>query len=188
MLARTVTGWEIDARYIVVACGYESRKYLPKQVEVGDMNASYAIVSMPYEKLDFWEDNALIWETKMPYIYMRTTRDNRILVGGWDEPFHDPERRDELIEEKQFRLEQDFKRLFPEVPFTTDFAWAGTFGETEDGLPFIGQYDNDRVQFALGYGGNGITFSLIAADIICEAVQGRKHPDAKIFSFDRLEN
>lgn len=188
MLARTTEGWEIDAKYIVVACGYESSNYLPKDVQVVDLNSSYALISLPYEKMPFWEKNALIWETKMPYLYMRTSADNRIILGGRDEPFHDAERRDASIGEKQFRLEQDFKMLYPDIPFTTDFAWAGTFGETEDGLPFIGPYDNDRVHFALGYGGNGITFSLIAADIICEAVQGKKHADAGLFSFDRLKD
>ena len=39
--------------------------------------------------------------------------------------------------------------------------------------------------FALGYGGNGITFSVIAAKIITDLYLGRPNPDADIFRFDR---
>ena len=39
--------------------------------------------------------------------------------------------------------------------------------------------------FALGYGGNGITFSLIAAEIIRDNFLGKKNRDAHIFRFGR---
>jgi len=39
--------------------------------------------------------------------------------------------------------------------------------------------------FALGYGGNAITFSLIAAEIIRGCLVNRPNPDLPIFSFDR---
>lgn len=42
-----------------------------------------------------------------------------------------------------------------------------TFGEMPDSLPCIGaQADAPGALFALGYGGNGIVFSMIAADIL----------------------
>lgn len=44
--------------------------------------------------------NALIWETATPYIYLRTTSDNRILMGGKDIPFSNPVRRDNLLMRK----------------------------------------------------------------------------------------
>jgi glycine/D-amino acid oxidase-like deaminating enzyme len=39
--------------------------------------------------------------------------------------------------------------------------------------------------FALGFGGNGITFSMMAAGMIERAISGKKDPDAAIFSFSR---
>jgi glycine/D-amino acid oxidase-like deaminating enzyme len=39
--------------------------------------------------------------------------------------------------------------------------------------------------FALGYGGNGITYSILAAEIIRDAICGRPHPYADLFRFDR---
>ena len=67
-----------------------------------------------------------------------------------------------------------------------DFAWAGTFGETVDGLPYIGAHPEwPCCQFALGYGGNGITFSALAAGIVRDAILGRANPHADLFRFDR---
>ncbi len=184
MLLHTQEGFEIEAEHIVVACGYESQSYLDKKVT--DFNSSYAIVSKPFDAKEvFWKDNALIWETKTPYLYMRTTADNRILVGGRDEVFSNPEKRDALIPQKRLQLENDFKKLFPHIPFQTDFAWAGTFSETKDGLPYIGIFDEERVHYAMGYGGNGILFSVIAANIISNDILGKKNPNASIFSFQR---
>ena len=66
------------------------------------------------------------------------------------------------------------------VEHGTDFANAGT------GLPMIGPSpDNPRLWYSLGYGGNGITLSAIAARLLVDAYLERPSPDAGIFAFDR---
>jgi len=56
-------------------------------------------------------------------------------------------------------------------------------------LPYIGRIRNrPRTWFTLGYGGNGITFSMIAARLLVDALQDRPNPDAHLFSFDRAED
>ncbi len=70
--------------------------------------------------------------------------------------------------------------------FRPAYRWAGTFAQTQDGLPYIGEHPRwPGVWFALGYGGNGITFSVLAAKIITAAVSGTPHPAARLFRFDR---
>ena len=68
------------------------------------------------------------------------------------------------------------------------YAWAGSFAETRDGLPFIGRVPgmDPRLQFALCYGGNGITYSVHAGDIIRAGIEGRAHALDAIFGFGRL--
>ena len=83
-------------------------------------------------------------------------------------------------------LQKDFKKIFPSIPFKTEFSWAGTFGSTKDGLPYIGTYKKlPNSFFALGFGGNGITFSQVAGEIIASLITGKKNKDAGIFSFER---
>ena len=42
-----------------------------------------------------------------------------------------------------------------------------------------------RCYFALGFGGNGITYSMIATDIIRDAILKRPNANARLFRFDR---
>jgi glycine/D-amino acid oxidase-like deaminating enzyme len=144
------------------------------------------IASRPLPAGTPWKEDCLIWETARPYVYLRTTEDHRILIGGEDEPFADPARRDAKLPVKTRKLLRRFRALFPAIPFELDFAWTGTFGESPDGLPYIGaKSGSPRVLYALGYGGNGITFSQIAATLLSRICQGKIARDARIFRFDR---
>jgi glycine/D-amino acid oxidase-like deaminating enzyme len=182
---RTADGCVVRAGHIVFATGYESHTFL--RHTVARLISTYAVASEPLPAFDGWgEDQCLIWEHARPYLYLRTTLDGRVMVGGEDEDFRNPARRDRLIGRKAERLTERFRELFPDIPMEVEFAWAGTFGETDDGLAYIGQHEDwPSAYFALGYGGNGITFSLLAAEIIRDALLGRNNDDAELFRFDR---
>ena len=79
--------------------------------------------------------------------------------------------------------------MFPQLRLQPAFAWAGTFAETEDGLPFFGPHPQHgpRVHFAMAYGGNGITYAMIGATLLRALIERRKHPLAALFSFGRLD-
>lgn len=180
-----LTGCSLRASYAVVACGYEAERFLPQSV--CKLNSSFALVTEPVAAFPGWPERALIWETARPYLYLRTTSDNRVLVGGEDVPFKNPAHRDARLPQAARRLLEKGRRLFPRIQLDQAYAWAGTFGETDDGLAYIGAHPeaSSRLLFALGYGGNGITYSALAADILTAHVQGRRHRYADTFSFDR---
>ena len=116
----------------------------------------------------------------------RTTADNRVIVGGEDEDFRNPVRRDAALPKKTKRIVERFHDLFPDLDLRVAFSWAGTFGETDDGLAYIGQTPEwPHAYFALGYGGNGITYSALAAEIIRDKMLGKRNPYADLFRFDR---
>ena len=183
---KTEDKFTIKAKRIVYATGYESVKYVSKSIV--KLLSTFATVS---EHMDddsrVHKNDLMIWNTANPYLYMRTTHDGRILIGGRDENFYNPLKRDKMIKRKAVHLAEDFKTLFPAVDFKPEFSWAGTFGATKDGLPFIGNYKPIRNgYFALGFGGNGITFSQVAATIIADLIEGKNNSDARLFSFDRV--
>ena len=72
------------------------------------------------------------------------------------------------FEKKTEILEKKFHKLLPSVPFKTEMAWCGTFSTTKDWTSFYWNMARERniYFFDLGYGGNGITFSMIGAQII----------------------
>jgi glycine/D-amino acid oxidase-like deaminating enzyme len=177
-------GHVLRAKLAVFATGYEIVEMLGRRLV--NLNSSFALISEPLENFPGWWDRCLIWETARPYLYLRSTVDGRILVGGEDARYRNPVVRDAAIPKKAARLEKRFRSLFPDIPLDPAYAWAGTFGETDDGLPYIGtRPDWPGCFFALGFGGNGIVYSLIAAEILTEAMQGKTHPDADLFPFDR---
>jgi len=185
-ILHTENGHKVRCKYVIVAAGFESGQFLPK--EVMNLLSTYAIISQPVHAGGVWPHRSLIWNTDDPYLYMRTTKDNRMIVGGGDEDFEDPVRRDDLLRDKILFLERRFKRLYPDIDFKTEMAWCGTFSSTADGLPFIGPYTpNDQMLFALGYGGNGITFSMIAAQLLTNIISGKKDDRLDVYGFHRQE-
>ena len=131
-----------------------------------------------------WPEQCIIWEASDPYLYLRTTPDGRVICGGEDEEFSDEEKRDALLARKTKMLTRKLHHLFPKLDTTVEFAWTGTFGETATGLPTIGAVpDMPNCWVALGYGGNGITYARIAADVICGALTGRPDVDADLYDF-----
>jgi len=175
----------ITAKKLVYATGYEVVNFISKPIV--KLTSTYAIASEAFNSpIKLGKSDALIWNTAKPYLYLRPTNDNRIVVGGRDEEFFSHIKRDKLIPRKAKELQKDFKKIFPSVPFKIEFSWAGIFGSTKDGLPYIGAYKNlTNSFFALGFGGNGITFSQVAGEIIASLIRGKKNSDANIFSFER---
>lgn len=183
VIATAKNGRRIDARHLVFASGYEFPKGVPPRGHSIASTWAIATVSQP-ERL--WPGQCTIWEASDPYLYIRTTTDGRVICGGEDEEFSDASKRDELIPRKIQTLRKKLKRLLPKIVTRVDFAWAGSFGLTPTGLPTIGAVPRMPNCFvALGYGGNGITYSRIAAEVICGALTGRPDVDADLYGFPR---
>lgn len=179
--AVTKSGGTIKARMAIYASGYE----LPKVVRDKSLHiASTFVMATRPQKRRLWPGETLIWEASDPYLYLRTTPDGRIICGGEDEDFGDEERRNAMLVAKVSQLSAKLGRLFPGVDTTPDFAWSANFGASATGLPKIGRLPGHKhVYAALGYGGNGITYSRLAAELISTELSGKSDPDAGLFSF-----
>ncbi len=183
-LLTTTRGHRIRAQYLIHAGGYETTDLLPRGTVA--LHSTYALVSEAGTLDQPWLDSALIWETAHPYLYMRSAPEGRIILGGRDESFRSPPLRDALLRKKTAALVKEFEERCAPLKLVPEFAWCGTFGETKDALPIIDQVrDDPRSFFALGMGGNGITFSLIAAEVIRDRILGHVHPAADLFTLDR---
>ena len=181
--AVTKSGNRIKARAAVYASGYE----LPHAVRDKSLRiASTFVLATRPQKRKLWSDECMIWEASDPYLYLRTTPDGRIVCGGEDEDFADEKRRNALLDKKISRLRAKLRRLFPGVDTTPDFTWSANFGISATGLPKVGRLPgHPHVYAALGYGGNGITYSRLAAELLAAALCGKADMDADLFAFQR---
>jgi len=185
---RTSRGSVVRAGHVVIAAGYAGARWLDRRVSRN--HSSYAVITEPIEPEALGVlAHTMVWESARPYLYMRTTGDGRLLIGGEDDALDIPARRDARVGKRARTLIRKASELFPRLPLETAFAWAGTFAETDDGLPFFGPsaQHGPRVHFGMAYGGNGITYSMIGAGLIRALIERRTHPLAELFSFRRLD-
>ena len=181
----TEAGSTIACGRVVWAAGYEGVE--ETQRRVGQMKSTWIVTSEPLPAAALWREQLLLWESARPYLYARITDDGRAMVGGEDEPFATRHANDRVMEKKAARLVKRFAQLMPDrEPLQPSFRWGGTFSETKDGLPYIGSVpEHPNAWLAMGYGGNGITFSVIASHLITDAWLGRPNADMSLFSFSR---
>ncbi|MBB2150255.1 NAD(P)/FAD-dependent oxidoreductase [Pedobacter gandavensis] len=178
------SGIQITAGKVIYCTGYETQAMLPEKIV--SLKSTYAMVSEKDHTLSPELETTLFWNTDTPYLYMRTTTDGRLLVGGEDENFKNPGLRDALLGRKRAKLLKTLKQYLPDHQFIDDFCWCGTFGETKDGLPYIGAHPKfPNSYFVLGFGGNGITFSIAGMDIIPEMMRGTPGLLSHYFRFGR---
>ncbi len=184
IVATTEHGNTIKAKKIIYCNGFESTEIIKE--DFVKLLSTYASVS-ERDKNNYKNiEDVLLWNTADPYLYMRTTDDGRLLVGGEDEDFVNAEKRDSLLHQKSLKLEKAVAKYLNIKDYRTDFTWAGTFGETKDGLPYIGEHKKfPGAFFVLGFGGNGITFSVIGMKIISDLLKGKNNELAHWFRFGR---
>ena len=173
----------IRARHVVFATGYELPKGVPRKGH--SIATTWAIATRPQPRA-LWPGRGFIWEASDPYLYLRVGPAGRVICGGEDETFSDAETRDALTGSKIAAIEAKLAKLLPHVDARADYAWCGNFGGSTTGTPSIGPVPGMKHCYAvLGYGGNGITFSMMAAQILRAHICGDGDADADLFSFAR---
>ena len=75
-------GQTIACGKVVVATGYEVLPEIPQSRF--DLISTWAVATKPQQPKALWPRRCLVWEASDPYLYFRTTADNRIIVGGED--------------------------------------------------------------------------------------------------------
>ena len=124
---------------------------------------------------------ALFWDTREPYDYLRIDRHrdfDYVIYGGEDHKTG----QNKDTEKAYARLVERLKTIIPKARI--DHRWSGQVICTPDGFPYIGE--NAEHQFvATGYCGNGITFGTVAAMMARDWATARKNPWTDLFAVDR---
>jgi glycine/D-amino acid oxidase-like deaminating enzyme len=180
--AETQDGFSLRAKYVFFATGYEIPKHI--RTRKHRVHSTWAMATAPQKRL--WPEECMIWEASEPYLYIRTRPDGRVICGGEDEKHTSEDERNALLKQKTRVLERKLKTMFPHLDTKADYAWTGSFGSSTTGLPSIGSIPGmNRCMAVMAYGGNGIVFSRIAAEIIATQLRGGRDPDALLFAFQQ---
>lgn len=185
----TLERGSVAADWAVVATGYATEDFKPLAGRFAMMN-TYVVATprLPAAaRRRIGLGDVMLWDTDRPYHYLRWTPDHRLLFGGLDRPRVPRATRPAALRRRAEQLMSELVELYPSLQgVTPDYAWEGLFAKTPDGLPYIGTHRRyPRHLFALGYGGNGMTFGFMAAQALVRLVQGRAGPDDRLFGFSR---
>jgi glycine/D-amino acid oxidase-like deaminating enzyme len=181
---------KVACQYAVIATGFATPAFKPLRARF-KMSTTYVIATEPIAARDqhaIGAMRAMFWDAQRPYYYCRWTDDGRILFGGEDRPVPRTRRaRRAAIIKSAASLERKLREFYPDLKMPgVAHAWDGLFATTPDGLPYIGPHRRfPRQLFALGYGGNGMTFAWLAARMLLRYVQGRTSENDRLFGFDR---
>ncbi len=178
----------VRARWAVVATGYATPEFKPLAGRFR-MSNTYVIATPPLDEEQrrrIGLGDVLLWDTERPYHYCRWTADRRLLFGGRDQP-HKRKTSAATLRGRTAGLTADLVDLYPAArDLAPEYAWEGLFATTPDGLPYIGAHGRyPRHLFALGYGGNGMTFGFLAAGILDRMIRGVPRPEDRLFRFNR---
>jgi glycine/D-amino acid oxidase-like deaminating enzyme len=181
--AATSGGPVVRARHLVFATGYELPKRVPRK---GHRIVSTYCIATRAQPRAVPADMPFAWEASDPYLYLRRGPGGCIICGGEDEELSDEDHRDALLPAKVAAIEAKLGRLLPAIDPAAERAWCGSFGASATGTPSIGSVPGLAGCYAvLGYGGNGITFSMMAAQILRGLIAGKGDGDSDLFSFRR---
>jgi glycine/D-amino acid oxidase-like deaminating enzyme len=181
---KTQTGHSITTAKVIYCTGYEAQNFIPEKIV--QLKSTYACISEVQHTLKDTLKETLFWNTAKPYLYLRATEEGRILIGGEDEDFKNATKRDLLLDRKEQKLKKIFHAIMLHTVFHADFMWAGTFGETKDSLPYIGEHPKfPNSYFVLGFGGNGIAFSALGMELIIDLINKIPNPLSHYFRFGR---
>ena len=169
---------ELRARDVILAGGYERAPLLLPPAF--GLHSSYAIATAP-GVAPLWRENAMIWEASESYLYARADAEGRVIAGGGDEAFADAAARDRLIPEKTAQIAHGLSALVGAEIHPRD-RWAAMFGSSPDGLPAIGRArPGAHVWLASGFGGNGVSFAALAAELVASELTGTPDDDLPLF-------
>jgi glycine/D-amino acid oxidase-like deaminating enzyme len=189
VLIATSQGW-IRAQRVIVATGFATPAFKPLVARF-KMSTTYVIATSPvpvHLRRQMAGGHLMFWDTERPYHYFRWTEDRRILFGGEDRPVPKGRRaRRAALVAAAATLRQKLAAIYPQTEhLQIEYAWDGLFATTPDGLPYIGTHRRyPHHLFALGYGGNGMTFGLLAARLLLRHYLGRPRKEDAIFAFSR---
>ena len=184
MIVSTKNGYSIQARHVIFAAGYEGMEI--KKEKMASFVSTFTVTTNPIADLSTWHNRTLIWETARPYIYMRTTKDNRIIIGGLDDNTNYPEDRDSKLVNKKNKLIEELNKRFPAINAQADFYLTAFYGGIADGIPIIGQYEQyPNCYFLFAFGDNGTVYSQALSKIIAQDIVEGNSPDLALYLQDR---
>ena len=188
-----VTGWEksgssqllrtprgtVRARAVAVATGGYTTQGLHPLLQSKVMPIlSNSMVTRPLTRAELDEagfrSTTFMTDTRVLRFYYRLLPDNRVQIGSRSAVHGADASAPQHLE----LLKTGLARKFPSLRgIPIDYSWWGWVDVSHDMMPRIAQPDpSQAIYYAIGYGGNGVSFSTHAGRRLAERIAGKTGP------------
>ncbi|WP_073337595.1 NAD(P)/FAD-dependent oxidoreductase [Clostridium grantii] len=183
----TVYGHKVKGKIIIVATGYNTELFTKRNF--GIKTTTFNIATKPINNIKEIYKSVVVRDNEDPYNYLRTTSDNRIIIGGEDINFIPEIFNEELCNKSYDKLEQRLKNMFPHLNIDVEYRYCGAFASTQDNLGFLGKDPkNSKLWYGLGYGANGILYAVLGGMMLSKLYLGEEVKDLKLFDVGRFDS
>ncbi len=170
-----------------MATGYNTELFTKRAF--GIKTTTFNVATKPINNIEDIYKGVIVRDNEDPYNYLRTTSDNRIIIGGEDINFLPDIFNEELCNKSYDKLEQRLKNLFPNINIEIEYRYCGAFSSTQDNLGFLGKDpNNSKLWYCLGYGANGILFAVLGGIMLSKLYLGEVHEDLHLFKVGRFDS
>ena len=183
-----IDGGSLRAPTVIVATGVPDAAFKPLRRHFA-RRQTYFAMSEPVPaaiRKQIPGASLVIRDAEMPSHRVRWTRDDRLIVGGADQDEVPARKRDAALVQRTGQLMYELLKMYPVISgLMPAYGWDVLYGETIDGLMYIGPHRNyPRHLFALG-GRESLTGSFLAARLLARAAAGGAAKGDDVFGWTR---
>jgi glycine/D-amino acid oxidase-like deaminating enzyme len=191
-LARAVEvvldGGVVRAAVAIVATGAAGPEIKPLRRHFRP-RARYAVMTEPVSaavRRQMMPAGTVLRDERTPGRWTRWTSDHRMLVAGADQDAQPGRARAAALPQRTGQLMYETLMQYPIITgLRPEYGWDVPYGDTADGLMYIGAHRHyPRHLFALG-GGDSLTGSFLAARILARAAAGEPRKGDDLFGWAR---
>lgn len=178
----------VHAQTVIVATASATSEYKPLRRHFKSRD-SFLVLTEPMPaamRRQLSGAGVIVRDIASPPHCIRRTKDDRLLIAGADRDETPSRQRDAVLVQRTGQLMYELLVMNPAIAgLRPEYGWESSYGETADGLMYIGPHRNyPRHLFALG-GGLSSTGSFLAARILSRAVQESSEKADAVFGWTR---
>jgi glycine/D-amino acid oxidase-like deaminating enzyme len=182
-------GGLVRAANVIVTTGLATREFAPLRRHFKPREAYLVLTeALPAAiRKQLGKREAIIRDLRTPTHRLRWTKDDQILIGGADQEATSSRNRQAVLIQRTGQLMYELLTMYPAISgLRPAYGWELSYGETADGLMYIGPHRNyPHHFFALGGRSDSVSGAFLAARILVRALQGAPDKADEVFSWVR---
>ena len=185
----TLRSGTITASVVIVTTGAATTLFKPLRRHF-DRRERYAVLTEPVPaavRRQLFGNDLVLRVERASAMQLRWTSDHRLVISGGDQEETPVARRQQVLVQRTGQLMYELLTTYHAISgLRPEFGWDIPYGDTADGLPYIGPHRNyPHHLFALGGNGHSVTDAFLAARMLARAVLETSEKNDQVFGWTR---